>query len=54
MNSKNVVLGNIDRINSADSVGKQNGLYREKDGHDYFYLFNKAFLPLIRARQVWR
>lgn len=32
MNSKNAVLGNIDGINGADSVGKQNGLYRKKDG----------------------
>jgi hypothetical protein len=32
MNSKSVARGNINRINGADSVGKQNGLYRKKNG----------------------
>jgi len=52
MNSKNVVLSNIDGINSAGSVDRQNGRYREKDSRDYFHLFNMVFVRPIPARQV--
>jgi len=52
MNSKNVVLGNIDGINREDSVDRQNVLYKEKDGRVYFYLFNMVFVPPIKGRWV--